>query len=182
MLYFTSDTHFGHDKILTLCLRSNFFKTMEDFQDQFIKNWNETVPDSPDSEVWVLGDWSFTKSFPWCKDLHGTKYLIRGNHDKFTRNMYRKQGFEEVFDGPVQLPSHSITLSHYPYFDKRYPARAPKPPKFLNHPVKLLHGHLHGAKNKSLCPGLPQVDVGVDVNPSSRISYRPRSLKELYPC
>ncbi len=52
MDFFTSDTHFGHKNIITFCSRP--FETIDEMNDNLIKNWNDMV--KPTDRVFVVGD------------------------------------------------------------------------------------------------------------------------------
>ena len=85
MIYFTSDLHFGHDKIIRHTGRP--FQNSEEMDKTLIKNWNRTI--GPKDEVYILGD--LTMKGPdfaagILAQLRGRKYLIRGNHDRFADN------------------------------------------------------------------------------------------------
>ena len=82
MIWFTGDTHFGHEKILKYCRRP--FATIEEHDRVLIENWNARV--APDDEVWHLGDFAWWHLDPArvteiFRALNGYKHLIVGNHD-----------------------------------------------------------------------------------------------------
>ena len=54
-LFFTSDTHFSHDKILDFTNRP--FANMAEHDDGLIERWNKAVPE--DGVVFHLGDFCF---------------------------------------------------------------------------------------------------------------------------
>lgn len=88
-LFFTSDTHFGHDRIREYCQRP--FNSLEEMDNTLIKRWNERV--KPDDMVIFLGDFCFRSNkeergegvhHKWKyyrKQLNGEIVFVRGNHD-----------------------------------------------------------------------------------------------------
>ena len=80
-VWFIADTHFGHLHILRQ--RGERFGSIIEHDDVLVGRWNETV--GPGDEVWHLGDFAGDASRARCAELfdrlHGTKRLIRGNHD-----------------------------------------------------------------------------------------------------
>lgn len=81
MIWFTSDMHLGHSRILEYSTRP--FKNVEEMDETIINNWNSVV-DTKDT-VYLLGDVSFhpkEKTLNILAKLKGTINLIRGNHDK----------------------------------------------------------------------------------------------------
>lgn len=83
MIWFTSDTHFGHENMLRLSDRP--WSTVAQMNDAMVANINSKV--AADDELYILGDFSFKmtvqdayelrKSIA-CKRVH----LLPGNHDK----------------------------------------------------------------------------------------------------
>ncbi|MDE5747531.1 MAG: phosphoesterase [Acetatifactor sp.] len=124
MIYFIADTHFGDDRIRRYENRP--FDNVQIMDRELIRRWNETV--SPEDTVYVLGDWGNLS--PTL--LQGTKYLIKGNHDALTNQVYRDMGFAEVYDMPVILDEFWI-LSHEPLYVCE------------NMPYANLFGHVHAS-------------------------------------
>jgi calcineurin-like phosphoesterase family protein len=100
MIYFTSDTHFGHRNIIEYCNRP--FRSSDGQPDvyymdrELIKRWNDVV--TPDDTVYHLGDVIMGERgrLPQIlRNLSGRKILIRGNHDKGAEKML-EAGFDEV--------------------------------------------------------------------------------------
>ena len=83
MIWFTGDTHFGHENMLRLSDRP--WSTVAQMNDAMVANINSKV--AADDELYILGDFSFKmtvqdayelrKSIA-CKRVH----LLPGNHDK----------------------------------------------------------------------------------------------------
>ena len=55
MIWFTSDTHFGHERILDFTNRP--FGSIREMNDALIANIDEKV--KPEDELYLLGDYSF---------------------------------------------------------------------------------------------------------------------------
>lgn len=110
--FFTSDTHFGNEKILEHCKRP--FKNVEKMNEALIENWNKTV--SPTDYIYHLGDFgsdSLIDNQDIFNQLHGRKYLIRGNHDY---NYTLPSGWVWVKDtAMINIGDQYIWLSHYPH-------------------------------------------------------------------
>ena len=79
MIYFISDTHFGHANIVKMCERP--YPDVEAMNEALITAWNERV--HGDDTVYIIGDMFFRCSDPESilKRLKGKKWLIVGNHD-----------------------------------------------------------------------------------------------------
>lgn len=158
MIWFTADTHFGHESILRLCNRD--FASIEEHDQQLIIEWNSVVKDG--DRVFHLGDWSIKGlSFmaPIFSKLNGDITTIRGNHD---RNCWVDcDVMRQSINGRVFFMSHYAHL----VWDGQHADR------------KTIHlfGHSHG--NLSGVAG--SMDVGVDVANRLLGSYRPFSVEDV---
>lgn len=158
-IWFVSDLHFGHVSILYFHpeRRNAAGITLEELQEDkelaitrhdewLINKWNETV--RKQDTVYFLGDFclknrEYTENI--LRQLHGKKFLIRGNHDKslnglenyfewvgdikeakFTNNQFKFIDPEETF---------CVEMCHYPMLTWN---RRP-------HGTCMVHGHCHGS-------------------------------------
>lgn len=173
LTFFTSDTHWGHKRIIELCKRP--FKDVEEMNNSLIENWNKVVPKN--GVVFHLGDFAFGGSELWNKvldQLNGKIHLILGNHDRGNlRENYIKK-FELVTPQmQIEIEGRSIYLNHYPFLCYGGSWRSPEQAIFQ------LFGHIHSGPN---CTGLDcdrlnvlfpyQYDVGVDNNNYTPISWK----------
>ena len=90
-LFFASDTHFGHRRLVTSCPthfeRCRRYETVEEMNADIMDKWNSRV--APDDYVVFLGDFLFgnwdkgeqSAADLWDK-LNGIKFFVRGNHDQ----------------------------------------------------------------------------------------------------
>ena len=186
MLWFTSDTHFSHVRIIELCDRP--FKDIQHHNEMLVKNWNEVV--SLEDQVFHLGDvalGSFVDSIQYVGRLNGEKYLAAGNHDRVSslesaaRQARFRPAYEDVFHEvlsereDVLIGGHSVQMSHYPYsgdshVDDRFAELRPHDDGRV-----LLHGHTHSKEKVSRSKaGTLQIHVGVDA-----WDYRPVSEAQI---
>lgn len=90
-IWFTSDTHFGHENIIRYCKRP--FKSLNEMNKRIIHNWNSRVKN--EDTIFHLGDFCFRNSSGgkkgeginknanyWLSKLNGKIIVIKGNHDK----------------------------------------------------------------------------------------------------
>lgn len=176
MIWFTSDTHFGHERIIELCNRP--FATVEEMNEALIDNWNRVV--EPTDLVYHLGDavmGTFAENVQILGRLNGTIILIPGNHDRVSsayhhRNPAARERFAQMYidQGVVIGAEHSrvfpdFDLCHYPFTDERYPELCPE-----DFGQWLIHGHVH---DEWQINGR-QINVGVDV-----WEFRPVSLNTI---
>jgi calcineurin-like phosphoesterase family protein len=153
-MFFTSDTHFGHQRIIELCNRP--FDSVDEMNEVMIERWNETV--SPGDTVYHLGDVALGKiaeSLPLVGRLNGHKILVPGNHDRIFSGEKEKQRirflpeYSKVFQGirpeslSKRLGGFDVMLSHFPYVGDSHGAdrHADKRPKDEGLPI--IHGHVH---------------------------------------
>jgi calcineurin-like phosphoesterase family protein len=168
-IWFTSDLHLGHVRIIELCKRP--FANVDEMNEAIIENWNSVVKDG--DRVYVLGDvalGTIANSLPLCQRLNGLKYLIPGNHDRVWSSYGKKireldvLRYEEA--GFIILDEDMIyktgwRLCHFPYVgdshdEDRYRSHRPVA---KSDDEWLLHGHVH---EKWKVNGR-QINVGVDV-------------------
>lgn len=79
--WFSSDTHYGHRKIIEYSNRP--FANVDEMDATLIANWNSRVKD--EDTVYHLGDFSFRdkrQTLAILRQLKGQKHLILGNHDE----------------------------------------------------------------------------------------------------
>lgn len=115
MIYYISDTHFGHRNILKMDGRP--FSTIEEMDDELIQRWNKRVTNEDD--VYILGDFAFRngKTASWyLKQLKGRKHLIIGNHDQVT--IQDKQAVEYFTSiekmSLINDQNQTVSLCHFP--------------------------------------------------------------------
>lgn len=78
MIWLTSDTHFGHARIIEYCDRP--FANVGSMDAYLINNWNQVV--KPDDTVFHLGDFCMGDPKKYLKELNGNKVFLLGDHDK----------------------------------------------------------------------------------------------------
>lgn len=150
MIWFTSDLHFGHAKVIEYCQRP--FKSLEEMHNVLISNWKSNVQEH--DTVYVLGDMALCPYREFAliaQQLPGNKVLIRGNHDKYSEGQYLKAGFQVFQELKLKLAGKMCRLSHYPYalpwykrpfaFKSELRFMHKRPPKIKGE--YLLHGHTH---------------------------------------
>lgn len=127
MEYFISDTHFGHQRILSF-ERGERFKSIAEHDDFIMSLIEKKV--KKDDTLYHLGDFMFgevDEIIERWKKLPCKKILILGNHDKYEKMKYL---FTEVHRYPLFI-ARNIVLSHEPIPVENY--------------VLNVHGHLHSS-------------------------------------
>ena len=138
-IFFVSDTHFGTENIIKCCRRP--FSSVEEMNVVMVDNWNSVV--MPGDEVYHLGDLAFFRKdndLPsFLKQLNGVKHLIKGNHDKYSRKLFRDSGFFDIIHTPLAF--HGFLLSH-------------EPVEFGSHRCQAnIHGHIHDGRKEHFING-----------------------------
>ncbi len=170
MIWFTSDTHFGHANVLGFTDRP--YEDVAQMNHAFVNAINERV--LPDDELYILGDFSFKMAAAEaaalrarirCRKVH----LVPGNHDKDWTHKDVAGTF--IVEPPIvclKVDGQKIVLSHYPMMDWQSMA----------HGSWHLHGHIHSTGsvyNKlNRKQGLLRYDVGVNAN-----GWAPVNLEEI---
>lgn len=140
MVFFTSDLHLGHQK--NFLYEPRGFSSIEEHDDQIIKNWNSIV--TPADDVYILGDMAMGTDVAYYMDrlgrLNGNIHFIRGNHDTDTKVAnYKLLGWEELgYATMLKYHKYHFYLSHYPAIVSNYDIDKP-----LNQRVINLCGHCH---------------------------------------
>ena len=163
-LWFTADTHFGHENIIKYCQRP--FKDAKHMNEVLVRNWNERVKD--EDTVIFLGDFCFrntpggkegegetNKASFYLNQLNGQKVLVQGNHDRNNTLNTKITALEIEYGGQL------IYCVHNPVdFDSKYSIN--------------LCAHVHKNWEMKKWGSSYLVNVGVDV-----WDYRPISFEEI---
>ena len=173
-IFFTSDTHFGHSKIIDYCKRP--FSSIEEHDKTLIQNWNNVV--GQDDTVFHLGDFAYGNSqfiSNIIKQLNGNIILIKGNHDLRNMNPALYNIFSDaVYQARILIDKQTVYLNHFPFLCFEHgDINLYKD----NYSIQLF-GHVHSGPLTSsedvnrlniLFP--TQYDVGVDNNNFTPISW-----------
>lgn len=158
-IYIISDTHFGHENILSFIDENQNvvrrFSDVDEMDSLMIDNWNKIVKD--EDIVYHLGDVYFGKGHKVLPHLKGRKRLVLGNHDN-PKSEYITKNFQKIML-VRDFPEFNCVLSHMPMHDTSI------------FKVKYnLHGHIHQQKS----PSERHINCCVEVN-----DYMPRSIEEI---
>lgn len=185
--FFTSDTHFGHARIIELSDRP--FSDVEHMNAEIVRRWNETV--APDDIVFHLGDVALGKideSLPLVGRLNGYKVLVNGNHDRPFMNRGKarfeewdnryREVFQEILPGtarPLFMGGHRFVISHFPYDGDSHGEERYREDRPVDKGLTLIHGHTHMSNKVSRSNnGTLQIHVGMDA-----WDFRPVSQDEI---
>lgn len=164
MIYFTADTHFGHENVIRFCDRP--FASAEEMDERLIENWNSRVCGG--DTVYILGD-MFLRSEnveEILKRLKGKKRLIIGNHDE---SWMKQKDFSKYFESidkylEINDGHRALTLCHYPMLSYKHEKKA-----------YMIHGHIHkdtSADFWSLIAVRENVlNAGADINGFMPVSF-----------
>jgi calcineurin-like phosphoesterase family protein len=131
-VFLVSDTHFGHAGVCRFVRNDGVTKLRPwhdpaEMDEEMIERWNERV--RPNDKIYHLGDVVINRrSLATLARLNGDKVLIRGNHDIFRDDEYRKY-FRELRAYHVM---NGMILSHIPVH-----------PESLGRFGVNIHGHTH---------------------------------------
>jgi calcineurin-like phosphoesterase family protein len=174
--WFTSDTHFGHARIIELVPRP--FKDVPHMDETIIRRWNAVV--SPEDTVYHLGDVALgpiAESLPKVGRLNGYKILVEGNHDRPFMDKHKEakrqrwlgeygKYFDEILESAtISRDGVLFHLSHFPYDGDSHGADRHKDARLPDEGITLVHGHTHntgGPVSRSQARGTLQIHVGQD--------------------
>lgn len=160
MLYFTADTHFGHENVLKLDGRP--FATVEEMDEALIANWNAVV--RPCDTVWHLGDFLWRTDIEYAagiiERLNGEIRLLKGNHDNVLAKLLEKGRLpvraraKIAYVGDyreVRSERKRFVMSHYPMpcYNGRFHTK-----KGENEGIYMLHGHVHATFEQTIMQAL----------------------------
>jgi calcineurin-like phosphoesterase family protein len=157
MLYFTADTHFGHRLIIKHCDRP--MVDADAMDEIMIKKWNAVVSD--DDTVYHLGDFAICglkRAQEIRSRLKGHIIVILGSHDKMLRD-----SMNIIFCDRLMLKheGQDVFLNHYCH--KVWPGS--------HYDSWHLFGHSHGGLNDYAAQEGKLMDVGVDTNHFTPVSW-----------
>lgn len=179
-IFFTSDHHFGHERILELGA-GRPFQNIGHHNTILMNNWLEVV--KPEDTVYVMGDiamGNFEQTIKLFASLTGEKFLIPGNHDKIfsgTNNAKRIERFTPFYEevGFTILPENTsimlqtsygeqkVLLSHFPYTgDSHSPIDRYRENRYLDEGLPIIHGHTHSRDILHVNPR--EYHIGVDAH------------------
>lgn len=166
MIFFASDTHFGHANIISLCKRP--FSTVEEMDETLVANWNAKV--SGNDTVYFLGDLFFRASEEKVRDilgrLKGRKHLIVGNHDStwMTNELVGRffldcSNYLDLSDG-----GRHLVMCHYPQMCWGSEGKS-----------WMIHGHIHNNRHSDYWPLLKArervLNASVEINDYSPVTF-----------
>lgn len=166
MIYFTSDTHFNHDRGFIYEPRG--FNSIEEANRVLFDNWNSTV--APEDDVYMLGDFFLGTDMEWIKStlskLHGRIHFIRGNHDTPAKIAIYKdaENVVEIVDAKYfNYAEFHFYLSHFPTDTSNLDETD------ISKAIFNLHGHTHS--HKKFYQGRPYLyNVAVDAQGNKPVS------------
>jgi calcineurin-like phosphoesterase family protein len=184
MIWFTSDTHFYHSRIIDYCDRP--YRLLDGRPDvqgmnrDMVAKWNEIV--GKDDIVYHLGDFGFGspgRLLGIRQALNGKIFLLRGNHDP-APTKWLLPGVDkwanslqvgEVFMAHVPpTPPEKWHLGDKDGYQQFAIKHQPVPPETK----VMLCGHVHNKWKETTINGIRVINVGVDVN-----DMRPIALNEI---
>jgi calcineurin-like phosphoesterase family protein len=131
------------------------FPSVEAMDEHIIARWNDVV--RPSDHVIHLGDVAWTRAgLARVRQLHGRKWLIPGNHDRFDAKDYFDVGFEKLWGSHK---ANGWLLTHFPVHESS-----------LDQYKGNVHGHIHERPS----PTGPYINVSVEA-----VNYTPVSLEVL---
>lgn len=175
MIYFTSDLHLNHERILFYESESRPFKTIEEMNQTIIDNINEVVKE--DDTLIILGDilMGGLKSISdgWLEQIKCRNVtVVLGNHDsnKWKQEYYLSLGWDI---------NNYVVIAHnlFRFFCHHYPIEETGQNLYTKQDI-YLYGHLHSKAPKGLQDD-NTYHVGLDTNNLYPISIE-QIIKEYY--
>ena len=165
-VWFTSDTHFDHDKVAGL----RGFASPAEHDEYVVEQWNATV--RPGDQVWHLGDVGMGRLLRFAdrlRQLNGEIHLVTGNHDEpwpgLRQSHKHQRAWLEHF-ASIQayarrkVAGQNVLLCHFPYTGDHTDEDRATQYRLPDEGLFLIHGHVHDLWRLNG----RQFNVGVDVN------------------
>lgn len=180
-VWFTSDQHFGHERILELG-SGRPFQNIGHHNVTIMNNWLSVV--QPEDTVFVMGDiamGNFEETVKLFSGLTGNKMFVPGNHDKIfsgANSQARIERFTPLYEaaGFTIMPENTSTtletswgvqevlLSHFPYSgDSHSTVDRYAKNRFIDEGLPIIHGHTH-SRDKLNSNNVREFHVGVDAH------------------
>lgn len=180
--YYIADTHFGHDNVIKYDFENGGrrFDSIEEHDNFIVENWNKVV--TPQDNVYVIGDFSWfyaRKTEEIIKKLNGAKFLVKGNHDRWSKDSACRDLFHGIYDYKmIHDEKKAIVMSHYPILF------------YQNQHRNSIHlyGHVHNTREETIfqetCKNISKTtdipmncyNVGCMID---YMDYTPRTLEEI---
>lgn len=143
-VYFISDLHLGHKRILEIAGSYRGGTTVEEHDEWIVEQWNSVV--TKRDKVFLLGDVCFdSRSYHRLSNLNGNINLCMGNHDRkwFDQWKYHLNPKEVFGFGTYE----HFWLSHCPIHPSEFRGR---------------YGNIHGHLHHNLLPDEGYINVCVE--------------------
>ena len=158
-IYFISDTHMGHENILTFKRNDGSplrpFKSLQEMHECICDHWQSTV--RPQDKIYHLGDVAMgprgKEGLTLIRGLNGHKRLVLGNHDDLGMKAYMEV-FEDVY-GSRRMDG--IIFSHMPVV--------------LTGETGKVKGCVHGHYHYNPSPPGPYVNISVEMTDYKPVSF-----------
>lgn len=166
MIYFTSDSHLFHKRIIEYEPITRPFSSVEEMNETIISNWNKVV--KSEDEIFVLGDFimgELKNVESTLKRLNGKITLVRGNHDTSSKLAeYKRLGIEVKDIAYIPYKGRFFICCHFPITNEEFIRMVVED----NSEVVFLYGHTHSNSPKGYVNGT--YHIGADTNNLTPIS------------
>lgn len=168
MIYYISDLHFGHERVIQMDNRP--FDSAEVMDLTLIELWNQRV--TAEDDVYILGDFAYRNNFTatwYLRRLNGRKHLIVGNHDRHTLKDEKAVACFASVNKMLRIMDGGrvVSLCHFPVAEWNGKRRG----------GYHVHGHLHNRRDE-VFDFMSRYDRALNAGCMLN-NYRPVTLDEL---
>ena len=172
---FISDTHFGHESILSEC--RSCFSSVDEMDETIIRNINRKM--TRRDTLYIVGDFSFRSHrspIEYLEAIKPKKILIQGNHDRDWLRWMDEEERKKYFVGIYS--QHTVKKNGIELHFNHFPQLAWNRSHFFAQSF-MICGHIHDRRDGTVAARLfsqvpCQFNAGVDVN-----HFEPVTLEEL---